>query len=242
MSWLDALKFNDQGLVPAIVQDAANGEVLMLAYCNREAAELTANTGYAHFYSRSRQKLWKKGESSGHLQSVREITYDCDADTLLFKVNQAVAACHTGRRSCFFNRVVDGEGEVVGEQLFDPDQVYAGRPAPGAVLDVLGRVIAERREADPKTSYVASLLAGGVAAVGEKVREEAAELVAAVANGDDDAVIHEAADLLFHTLVALESREVALQQVLAELSRRFGTSGHVEKAGRAVGGPDSGSR
>lgn len=232
MSWLDALKFNDQGLVPAIVQDAGNGEVLMLAYCNREAAELTAATGFAHFYSRSRQKLWKKGESSGHLQSVREITYDCDADTLLFKVEQAVAACHTGRRSCFFNRVVEGETEIVGDQLFDPDQVYGGRPAPGAVLDALCRVIAERRGADPHASYVAGLLAGGAEAIGAKVREEAAELAAAAADGDDGAVVHEAADLVFHTLVALGEREVDLQQVLEELSRRFGTSGHAEKAAR----------
>jgi phosphoribosyl-ATP pyrophosphohydrolase/phosphoribosyl-AMP cyclohydrolase len=232
MSWLDALKFDAQGLVPAIVQDADNGEVLMLAYCNREAAELTATTGFAHFYSRSRQKLWKKGESSGHLQSVREIDYDCDADTLLFKVEQAVAACHTGRRSCFFNRVVDGESEIVGEQLFDPDQVYGGRPVPGAVLDSLCRVIADRRGADPHASYVASLLAGGAAAIGAKVREEAAELAAAAVDGDDAAVVHEAADLVFHTLVALGERKIDVQQVLEELSRRFGTSGFVEKAGR----------
>ena len=160
MSWLDAVKFNDQGLVPAIVQDADNGEVLMLAYCNREAAQLTAATGFAHFYSRSRQKLWKKGESSGHLQSVREIRYDCDADTLLFRVEQAVAACHTGRRSCFFNRVAEGDAEVVGEQLFDPAQVYGGAPAPGAVLEALTRVIADRRGAHPESSYVASLFGG----------------------------------------------------------------------------------
>jgi len=234
MSWLDALKFNDQGLVPAIVQDAENGEVLMLAYCNREAAALTATTGFTHFYSRSRQKLWKKGESSGHLQSVREISYDCDADTLLLKVEQEVAACHTGRRSCFFNRVVDGEAEIVGDQLFDPGHVYGngGRPAPSAVLAALCRVIAERRGADPAASYVAGLLSGGAEATGAKVREEAAELAAAAADGDNGAVIHEAADLVFHTLVALGQREVDLQQVLEELSRRFGTSGHAEKAGR----------
>lgn len=232
MSWLEAVKFNDQGLVPAIVQDAENGDVLMLAYCNREAARLTAETGFAHFYSRSRQKLWKKGESSGHLQAVREIRYDCDADTLLFRVEQAVAACHTGRRSCFFNRVSNGEVEVVGEQLFDPAQVYGDDPAPGVVLDALGRVIADRRGSDPASSYVASLLADGAETIGAKLREEAAELANALGEGDEGAIVHEAADLLFHALVALGSRGLDLQPVLAELSGRFGTSGHTEKAAR----------
>jgi len=235
MSWLDAVKFNAQGLVPAIVQDADNGEVLMLAYCNREAAELTAETGFTHFYSRSRQKLWKKGESSGHLQVVREIRYDCDADTLLFRVEQAVAACHTGRRSCFFNRVTDGQAEAVGESLFDPVQVYGGAPAPGEVLDALARVIADRRAADPASSYVASLFSGGANTIGAKLREEAAELAEAVAQGDEVAMVHEAADLLFHALVALGSRGLDLQSVLAELSGRFGTSGQAEKAARAPG-------
>jgi phosphoribosyl-ATP pyrophosphohydrolase/phosphoribosyl-AMP cyclohydrolase len=235
MSWLDAVRFNDQGLVPAIVQDAGNGEILMLAYCNREAARLTAETGFTHFYSRSRQKLWKKGESSGHLQTVREIRYDCDADTLLFRVEQAVAACHTGRRSCFFNRVADGKVEVVGEQLFDPEQVYGGHPAPGAVLDALSRVIADRRGADPDSSYVASLLAGGAETIGAKLREEADELVDALGQGDTGAMVHEAADLLFHALVVLGSRGLDLQPVLTELSGRFGTSGHTEKAARGTG-------
>jgi phosphoribosyl-ATP pyrophosphohydrolase/phosphoribosyl-AMP cyclohydrolase len=232
MSWVDAVKFNDQGLVPAIVQDADNGDVLMLAYCNREAAELTAETGFTHFYSRSRQKLWKKGESSGHLQVVREIRYDCDADTLLFRVEQSVAACHTGRRTCFFNRVSDGTVEIVGDQLFDPDEVYGGTPAPTAVLDRLMRVVSDRRGADPAASYVATLFAGGADTIGAKLREESIELATAVAEGDDSAVVHEAADLLFHALVALGSRGLDLQPVLVELGARFGRSGHAEKAAR----------
>ncbi|MGD2062158.1 MAG: bifunctional phosphoribosyl-AMP cyclohydrolase/phosphoribosyl-ATP diphosphatase HisIE [Nitrospirota bacterium] len=235
MSWLDAVKFNDQGLVPAIVQDVHNGEVLMLAYCNREAAELTAQTGFTHFYSRSRQKLWKKGESSGHLQTVREIRYDCDADTLLLRVEQEVAACHTGRRSCFFNRVTDGHVEIDGEQLFDPAQVYGGGPTPAAVLDALGRVIADRRSANPASSYVASLMAGGADRIGAKLREEAEELAGVIGEGAESAVVHEAADLLFHALVALGSRGLDLQPVLVELSERFGTSGHEEKSARADG-------
>jgi len=232
MSWLDALKFDERGLLPAIAQDAATGEVLMLAYCNREAVRLTQETGFAHYFSRSRRKMWKKGESSGHLQTVRKIAYDCDADTLLFQVDQAVAACHTGRRSCFFNQVDGDTARPVGETLFDPQAVYAGSPTTANILPALARVVSERRGADPATSYVAQLLAGGAARISAKLVEEAAELAHAVAAEEEGAVVHEAADLLFHMVVALASRDVAPEAVLAELVRRFGTSGHAERATR----------
>jgi len=232
MSWIDTLKFDDRGLLPAIAQDAATGEVLMLAYCNREAVRLTQESGFAHYFSRSRQQMWKKGESSGHLQTVRKIAYDCDADTLLFQVDQAVAACHTGRRSCFFHQVDGEEAHEVGEALFDPEAVYAGAPTTANILPALAQVAAERRGADPATSYVAELLAGGPERIGAKLSEEAAELTGAVAGEDDEAVVHEAADLLFHMVVALTSRDVAPEAVLEELVRRFGTSGHAERAAR----------
>lgn len=232
MSWIDALKFDDRGLLPAIAQDAATGEVLMLAYCNREAVRLTQKTGFAHYFSRSRQQMWKKGESSGHLQTVRKIAYDCDADTLLFQVDQAVAACHTGRRSCFFHQVDGDEAHEVGEALFDPEAVYAGAPTTANILPALTQVVGERRGANPETSYVAQLLAGGAQQIGAKLTEEAAELGEAVAGEDEGAVIHEAADLLFHMVVALKSRNLAPEAVLEELVRRFGTSGHAERAAR----------
>jgi len=126
MSWTDALRFNEQGLLPAIVQDADTGEVLMFAYMNEEALEKTFETGYAHFYSRTRQKLWRKGEESGHTQEVVEVLCDCEKpDVILVKVNQKGGACHEGYRSCFFRRLdTDGTMTVVGERLFDPDKVY----------------------------------------------------------------------------------------------------------------------
>jgi phosphoribosyl-AMP cyclohydrolase len=113
--------FGDDGLVPAVAQDAETGEVLMLAYVSPEALERTRETGYAHYYSRSRDELWKKGGSSGHLQSVQEVRVDCDADTLLYLVDQTGGACHTGHRSCFYRTV---DGDEVGEQVFDPETVY----------------------------------------------------------------------------------------------------------------------
>ncbi len=232
MSWIDDLKYDDRGLLPAIAQDAATGEVLMLAYCNREAVRLTQESGFAHYFSRSRQQMWKKGESSGHLQTVRKIAYDCDADTLLFQVDQAVAACHTGRRSCFFNQVDGDTAHEVGEALFDPEAVYAGAPTTANILPALAQVAGQRRGGDPETSYVAELLAGGAEHIGAKLTEEAGELAAAVAGEDDAAVVHEAADLLFHMVVALASRDVAPEAVLEELVRRFGTSGHAERAAR----------
>jgi phosphoribosyl-AMP cyclohydrolase len=112
------------GLVPVIAQDASTGEVLMLAYANEEAVRLTRETGYAHYYSRSRKKLWKKGEESGHFQKVRRILTDCDEDALIYRVEQAGAACHTGYRSCFYRTI---EGEIIGEKVFDPEKVYANK-------------------------------------------------------------------------------------------------------------------
>jgi phosphoribosyl-AMP cyclohydrolase len=126
MKILDQVKFDEKGLVPAVIQDAENNEVLMAAYMNREALAKTIESGKAHFWSRSRKKLWLKGESSGHVQTVKEILIDCDADTLLVKVQQEGGACHTGYRSCFYRRLgEEGDAlEVVGKKVFDPDRVY----------------------------------------------------------------------------------------------------------------------
>ncbi|HOT93929.1 MAG TPA: phosphoribosyl-AMP cyclohydrolase [Methanoregulaceae archaeon] len=119
-----SIRYSD-GLVPVVVQDAGTGDVLMVAYANDEALHLTIQTGYAHYFSRSRQRLWKKGEESGHLQRVREILVDCDEDCLLYRVEQAGAACHTGYRSCFYRTI---DGEILGEPLVDPAKVYANKP------------------------------------------------------------------------------------------------------------------
>ena len=126
MSFSKNVKFNEKGLIPAIIQDAASGEVLMLAYMNEESLKKTLETKKTHFYSRSRRKLWLKGETSGHIQTVRSIFYDCDWDTLLLKVSQKGGACHEGYRSCFFRRGKGGKVQIIGHRLFDPKKVYRG--------------------------------------------------------------------------------------------------------------------
>lgn len=124
MSWIDKLKFNSHGLISAVIQDSKTNEVLMSAYMNKEAVEKTSSTGKAHFYSRSRKKLWLKGETSGNIQTVKDIYVDCDKDCLLIKVDQKTAACHNGYESCFYRKLNNGKIEIVGKKIFDPDKVY----------------------------------------------------------------------------------------------------------------------
>jgi len=124
MKFLDEIKFDDRGLVPAIIQDYKNGEMLMLAYMNRESLQKTLSSGKTHFWSRSRKKLWLKGESSGHTQEVKDLFIDCDMDALLIKVEQKVAACHTGYRSCFYRQLQGKVFEVVGEKVFKEEDIY----------------------------------------------------------------------------------------------------------------------
>jgi len=210
-------------LIPAVVQDAQTDEVLMLAYMNEEAFEKTRETGYAHYYSRSRKRLWKKGESSGHTQKVEQMLLDCDADTLLLRVHQQGVACHTGRKSCFFTDI--GRGETTHNAQVDPAAVYG-------VIDTLYHTILERREADPSTSYTAKLLQGGENGMLKKVVEEAGEFCFAVKDRDESQIVYEAADLTYHALVALASRDVSPDRVRQELARRFGMSGIEEKRHR----------
>jgi phosphoribosyl-AMP cyclohydrolase / phosphoribosyl-ATP pyrophosphohydrolase len=212
MSDLSMLQFNEQGLIPAVVQDAANGQVLMLAYMNRESLEKTLATGITHYWSRSRSTLWQKGETSGHIQRVREIRYDCDADALLVMVDQQGMACHTGERSCFFNHLPES-----------PHQ--ANPPVTDTLLSQLYDVILDRKQRPPQHSYVASLIARGQDQVLKKVVEEAAEVVLASKNGHADDILYEMADLWFHALVVLGWHNLAPHGVLQELQRRFGKSG-----------------
>jgi phosphoribosyl-AMP cyclohydrolase / phosphoribosyl-ATP pyrophosphohydrolase len=209
---LNLLQYNEQGLIPAIVQDVATGQVLMLAYMNREALEQTLATGRAYYWSRSRGKLWQKGETSGHLQHVWDIRYDCDADALLLIVEQEGTACHTGEFSCFFRRLSESP-------LPTPLPIGEG------LLHRLYEVVQERKHRAPEESYVASLLARGQDQVLKKVIEEAAEVVMASKDGRPEAIVHEMADLWFHAIVALGWHNLTPQLVLQELQRRFGTSG-----------------
>ncbi len=219
---IDKIDWSKQDLLPAIVQEVNSNKVLMLAYMNKEAVELTLKTNLAHYYSRSRKKMWKKGESSGNLQHVKEIYLDCDLDTILLKVIQdGGCACHTGRESCFFNRV-DIE-EKPSEIIQDINY---------SVIDKLYHTIQERKLADPKTSYVASLFEKGDNSILKKVVEEAGEFSFAVKDNDEKEIVYEAADLAFHTLVALAHKNINPDLIKQELERRFGLSGIEEKNSR----------
>jgi len=222
------VKWDGRGLVPAVVQDVADGRVLMLAYMDRESLAKTVETGFTHFHSRSRGVLWKKGETSGHVQRVREIRLDCDGDTILVKVDQTGPACHTGAPTCFF-RVSENGARLVRDE--EAGTLYGE-------LATLFATIQERRAAgDPEASYVARLFSKGRDAILKKVAEEAGEVLLAAKDGDPKAVTREAADLLFHLLVALAEAGVDPADVAAELRARRGVSGLAEKASRAKAAP-----
>ncbi len=204
----ESVRFGADGLVPAIVQDAVDGAVLMVAYMNRESLALSLQTGRTWFYSRSRQCLWQKGETSGHHQYIREVLTDCDQDALLVKVDQVGVACHEGYRSCFFRQLAPA-----GEQ---PAECA---PA-GDILDLLFAVIRDRQQTLPENSYTAHLFRKGIDRIVQKVGEEAVEVVIAGKNRDRDEVINESADLVYHILVLLAECGVGLDEIRAKLTER----------------------
>ena len=203
---LSAIRFNEQGLVPAIAQDAATGEVLMLAWMNSESLRLTLETGYATYFSRSRQQLWKKGETSGHTQKVLSLHYDCDGDAILMQVEQTGPACHTGHHSCFFQEVTSAD--------------RADFPATSAILEEDYAVIADRAAHPQEGSYTNYLLDKGIEKTCKKVGEEASETIIAAVKGSREEVTYEAADLLYHLLVLLYQSGVTPRDVWEELRRR----------------------
>ena len=201
----DDLRFDERGLIPAVVQEADTGEVLMVAWMDRNALNATLRTGRSHFWSRSRSQLWQKGETSGHFQHVERLYADCDADVLLVQVHQDGVACHTGHRTCFF-RALQTDGEVT---------------APANMLERLEQTIAARKALPAPGSYVAGLLAKGEAAVCRKIGEEATEVILAALGGEgDQRLVAETADLWFHTLVLLGARGIGVKEILRELARR----------------------
>ncbi len=206
--WLEQVRFGADGLVPVVAQDRRTGDVLMLAWANREALARTLETGFAHYWSRSRQALWKKGETSGHLQRVTECRLDCDADTVLYRAEQTGPACHTGRRTCFSTVVRPDGGTTEGA---DPG---------GHLLTRLATTIAARAADRPAGSYTVSLLDHGIAKISQKVGEEAIEVVVAANAEDDRHLAAESADLIYHLLVLLEARRVPLDDVLRRLEER----------------------
>jgi phosphoribosyl-ATP pyrophosphohydrolase/phosphoribosyl-AMP cyclohydrolase len=216
---IDKVAWNSAGLVAAIVQHVETGAVLMLGWMNREALERTVETGDVWFYSRSRQTMWRKGETSGNTLSARDLRLDCDGDAILIRATPAGPTCHTNATSCFFSPAVG-----------DPDD----GPSGGAFGD-LWRTLIARRDAGGDRSYTATLIGKGVDRIAAKVTEEAGELADALRDESDARVISEAADLIYHLLVGVLARGLDPDAIYDELRRRAGTSGLDEKAARSPG-------
>jgi phosphoribosyl-ATP pyrophosphohydrolase/phosphoribosyl-AMP cyclohydrolase len=211
-------------LLPCIVQDHKSRDVLMLAFMNKEALDLTLRTKKAHYFSRTKQRIWQKGESSGNIQNIKDIYVDCDSDTLLLKVEQVGGiTCHTGRKSCFFTKLESND--IVEEVKNSPVDSYG-------VIDRLYHELKTRRFSDPSVSYTASLLKKGENSYLKKVVEEAGEFCFAIKDGDQEQIVYECADMLYHTLVALVDRDIDPDMIRQELHRRFGLSGIEEKKSR----------
>ncbi len=213
---INNIKFDDKGLVPAIIQEAESGTVLMLAYMNKESLTKTVETGVTWFYSRSRHSLWQKGETSGHVQKVQDIYYDCDADTLLIEVEQTGADCHEGTLSCFSRKL--GETEIESELLVDTSKIY-GQSLSG-VLHELYHIINDRKLNPKEGSYTTYLFEKGQDKILKKVGEEAAETIIASKNNDKQELISEMSDLWYHCLVLLANHEVTPTELMAELQKR----------------------
>lgn len=246
MRTVDELKWDGEGLIPALAQEARTGELLMLAWMDRQALRQTLDTGLAHYWSRSRKALWQKGESSGHRQHVEAIYADCDGDALLLLVHQEGVACHTGSRTCFFNELAVGAPTrpTVGQdstrapgpkldQDPSPGEVPARAPAFSGpvILDVVERVIQSRKVKPTPGSYVADLLKRGEAHICRKIGEEASEVVTAALGGEGETrLVEEVADLWFHTMVLLGGRGISLRRVFEELGQR-----HAKKTAESAG-------
>ena len=203
MSVPEDIRYDERGLIPVVAQDTNTGEILMLAYANEEALAKTVETREAHYYSRSRGELWRKGATSGNTQKVVEVRLDCDGDAVLYKVAPRGPACHTGEESCFFTPVLSSDGEV---------------PNLGRTLTRLAGTVARRHREMPDGSYTAKLIGRGTGRVAQKVGEEAVEVVIAALNGEE--LAEEVADLLYHLLVLLEERGVRLEEVARVLDER----------------------
>ena len=220
--WLEVIAWNEQGLAPAIAQDVRDKTVLMLAWMNRQALQETVRTGYAVYWSRSRQRLWRKGEESGHVQRVLDVRSDCDQDAIVLIVEQTGdTACHTGKRSCFFNRLVD--------HAWVPTD---SPPSALMILEQLEHTLHQRQAETSTGSYSRALLDRGLDTIGKKLAEECAETIMAAKDADMAHVTREICDLWFHSMVLMRYCDIDLTQVLAELKRRQGVSGLEEKRNR----------
>ena len=219
---VNKLEFNDNGLIPAVLQAVDSREVLMVAYMNQESLKKTLKTGKACFWSRSRQELWLKGETSGNYQEVEEIRIDCDQDTLLVVVKPAGPACHTGKKSCFYRKLDGVQFEEVEEieEVEEVEEVKEKFMEQALFLKVLYDLIQDRNQNRPEASYTTYLFNEGIDKIGKKIGEEAAEVIIAGKNEAKDEIIYESADLIYHLLVVLVLNEVSVEEVIAELESR----------------------
>lgn len=249
---LSLFSWDSSPLIPAIAQDSDTKEILMLAFMDKEALNLTLQSGQMHYFSRSKNRIWRKGEQSGHIQIVQKVLIDCDNDALVFLIKQKGVACHTGQKSCFFREI-----DFISTNQTKPPKSNLSY----GIIDDLYHTLLERKSADPSTSYTASLYAKGVDTIAKKIIEEASEVALALkdiqsANPKKDCqkstkeakkskkdstdkslqshLVYECADLLYHSLVALAKHNIHPEQVKSELARRFGIGGLAEKASRSA--------
>lgn len=208
---LESIKFDEKGLVPVVTQDYKSKEVLMLAYMNEEAFNKTLETGKVHYFSRSRSKLWLKGETSGHFQSVKSIKLDCDGDTILIEAEQIENACHTGNKTCFFRAMDDGEWK---------ENVKLDEPASAKILQDVYDVIVDRTIHPKEGSYTNYLFTKGLDKILKKVGEEASEVIIAAKNKSKDEIRYEVSDLMYHLMVLLVERGLTLEDIYQELKGR----------------------
>ena len=226
---LDKIKFDSDGLVVAVVQDIENNEILMQAYMNKESFQKTIETGYAHYYSRSRKKLWLKGEESGHTQKVLELFLDCDGDAIIMKVQQIGPACHTGRRSCFYRELDKESWKTTLPIIEEPEKSYL----PKFMVELYEIILDRIENSTPDKSYVKQLVTKGSEKINKKVIEEAYELAHAIdCQEGEERIASEGADLLFHFLVALGNKKISPIKILSVLKEREGLSGIEEKNSR----------
>ncbi|MGI6777980.1 MAG: bifunctional phosphoribosyl-AMP cyclohydrolase/phosphoribosyl-ATP diphosphatase HisIE [Acetivibrionales bacterium] len=214
---VNELRFDDRGLLPVVVQDYISNEVLMLAYMNRLAFDKSLETGMAHYWSRSRNKLWLKGETSGHYQYIKSMNIDCDGDTLLLKVEQKEAACHTGHYSCFFRQLSREGIKELPDLVFSSGETYGNR---ADILEKLYDTILDRLKNPKEGSYTNYLFEKGLDKILKKVGEETAEVIIAAKNKSKDEISYEVADLVYHLLVLMVERKVEPDDICSELEKR----------------------
>lgn len=199
---LEEIKFDNNGLVPAVVQDIKSKKVLMLAYMNKESIEKTFEEGFVHYYSRSRKKLWKKGETSGNIQILKGFYYDCDKDSILVEVEQIGVACHTGNYSCFFNEVLRAESEKVD------------------IIKELYSILKNRQQNPKEGSYTNYLFKEGLDKILKKVGEEASEVIIGAKNKNKEELVYEISDLIYHLLVLMVNEKISIEDIKGELISR----------------------